>query len=109
MSQPLRARILQDPDIFPLIAQDQNITGNPSDCITSIVEAIEPFEKNDLEIVAFLHRWKNRQLTRIGYLELIFSPSLESIAQQLTSVCESIVGAPFCRAPDSGELEEHSK
>ncbi len=93
MSQPSRVRIVQDPDVVHLFEQTQNITENLSDSIASIVEAIAPFEKNDSEVVAFLHRWKNRQLTRVGYLELIHSPALESIAQQLSSVCESIIGA----------------
>ena len=93
MSQPLRAQILQEPDVVYLFDHPQNITDNLSDSIASIVEAIAPFEKNDSEVVAFLHRWKNRQLTRVGYQELIHSPSLESSAQQLSSVCESVIGA----------------
>ncbi|MEK6270842.1 MAG: hypothetical protein N2B57_08820 [Planctomycetales bacterium] len=92
-SEQLRNQLLQEPNIFHLLARVKNNTSNRSGVTDEILELLKPFEKDDVEVIEVLQRWKNRQLVQIGYMELIFQPPLEVIAQQITSLCDSIVGA----------------
>ncbi len=93
MSQPLRVSVLEDLDIVPLLEHVQNANCDLNDMSASISEAIQQFDKNDSDLVARLHRLKNQRITQIGFLELIFFPSLEIISEKLTTVCESIIRA----------------
>ncbi|MCP4480545.1 MAG: hypothetical protein GY818_20865, partial [Planctomycetaceae bacterium] len=92
-SEQLRIQLLQDPKSFYLLARMKNNTSNRLGVTDEILESLKPFEKDDIEVIEVLQRWKARQLVQIGYMELISQPPLEVIAQQITSLCDSIVGA----------------
>ena len=92
-SEQLRNQMLQDTEIFSLLTNAKNYSCNRENLSSQILESIASFEKNDIEIIEVLQRWKNRHLVQIGYIDLIFCPQLEVIAQHITTLCESIVGA----------------
>jgi glutamate-ammonia-ligase adenylyltransferase len=93
LSEQLRNQLLQDPEILQLLLRVENHTSDCPGFANAILDSIEPFQKDATKIIAKLQRWKNQQLARIAYAELIFQPRLEIVTQQITNLCESIIGA----------------
>ena len=93
ISPHLSSQLLQDPELFCILARDANVAHPHVQRVEAITASLWPLRKDSKKVATLLARWKNRELFQIAYRAVVSQSRLEVVADQITNLCAVMLDA----------------